>query len=122
MKNRGFTLIELLAVVVLLSILIVLGTTSVAKSVKQSKQQAYDIDITSFVGIVRNWALDHSTELPTLNSYKEITLGYLINSGLVDPGKKNPLTGELYDTSMLFCIYNTNNNYRYTYAESGSCE
>ena len=39
MKNRGFTLIELLAVIVLLSIIMVIVTTNVIKSVKDSKEK-----------------------------------------------------------------------------------
>lgn len=40
MKNKGFTLIELLAVIVLLSIVMVIVTTNVIKSVKDSKEKA----------------------------------------------------------------------------------
>ena len=121
MKNKGFTLIELLAVIILLSLLIVLGTTSVAKTIRKSKQDAYNIDMANFITIIKNWGLDHVNELPSLNSSKKLTLQDLIDSGLIEVGRKNPLTDELYDVDMTFCIYNTNNNYRYEYRESGEC-
>ena len=54
MNNKGFTLIELLAVIILLSLLIVLGTTNVAKSIKKSKQEAYEIDMANYITIVKN--------------------------------------------------------------------
>lgn len=121
MKNKGFTLIELLAVIVLLSLLIVLGTTSVASSIKKSKTNAYNIDITNFISIVKNWAIDHVSELPGNNSSKKITLQDLIDGGLVDSGKKNPITKEPYDSGLTFCIYNTNGSYRYEFRENGEC-
>ena len=121
MKNKGFTLIELLGVIMLLSLLIVLGTSSVSKSIRKSKQDAYDIDMSNFITLVKNWSYDHISELPGLNQSKKVTLQDLVDSDLIENGKKNPLTGEAYDANMSFCIYNVDNNYRYEYRESGSC-
>lgn len=121
MNRRGFTLIELLGVIILLALLIVLGSTSVAKSIKQAKINAYNLDIDSFVSITKNWALNHTDDLPGLNSSRKVTLQDLINSGLVEAGKINPVTNQAYNLNMAFCIYNTNNNYRYEYKESGEC-
>lgn len=121
MNNKGFTLIELLAVVVLLALLVVLGSTSVAKSIKQSRQRAYETDIETFIVVTKSWALDHTEQLPSLNSSTRVTLQMLMDAGLIEKGKINPLTKEPYSTSMTFCIYNTNNTYRYEYKESGTC-
>ena len=45
MNQKGFTLIELLAVIVLLSIIMVIVTTNVIKSVKDSKEKMKYIKI-----------------------------------------------------------------------------
>ena len=44
MKNKkGFTLIELLAVIVILAIIMVIATMQVNKTIKKSRQDAYEL-------------------------------------------------------------------------------
>lgn len=121
MSNKGFTLIELLAILVLLSILLLLGSSSVTKIIKQNKQDAYDIDMANFIDTVKLWSMDHEDLLPKNNSNYGLTLEDLMNSGYINDDKKNPMTGKEYDKDLLFCIYNVNNTYRYEVSSDGTC-
>jgi oligoendopeptidase F len=79
---------------------------------------AYSTEVEGFGPYI---LLNHTDDLPSLNSSRKVTLQDLINSGLVEAGKINPVTNQAYNLNMAFCIYNTNNNYRYEYKESGEC-
>lgn len=85
MKNKGFTLIELLAVIVLLSIVMVIATTNVIKSVKDSKEKAKYIAAKEIVEISEAYfAINTDKTEASISDLKD----YLKNDAT------NPKTGE----------------------------
>lgn len=118
--KKGFTLVELLAVIVILSVILLIGTTSVSRVVKKNKQTAYDIQMANYIDDVKIWATDNAASLPADNASQAITLGTLISGGYAN-NTKNPLTDSDFSESLTFCIYNKNGNYTYVVSETSSC-
>lgn len=87
MKNKGFTLIELLAVIVILGIIMVIATTSVSKSLEESRKRAKFIaakEITEIAAAYIETETDGGNEV-----FIENLIGYYLENDVT-----NPLTGE----------------------------
>ena len=120
MKNKkGFTLVELLAVLAVLSILLVIGTSSMARIIKKHKQDLYAEQIKSFEESAKDWGMKNASLLPADGSSLKLTLGTLKSAKFVKEGIKDPITGEVFEDINYVCIFNTNGTYLYTY--NGEC-
>nr|MBP3258888.1 type II secretion system protein [Bacilli bacterium] len=117
--KKGFTLVELLATLAVLSILLVIGTSSVAKIIKEHKQNLYNEQIESFEESAKLWSYKNTSLLPEDGSSLKITLGELETAKFVKSGIKNPLTGEYFGKDNYVCIFNNNESYTYEY--NGGC-
>ena len=117
--KKGFTLVELLGVVTLLAILLLMGTATISKIVKENRTDMYNKQIASFKESAKTWAMGHTNELPDPGNSIRITLDDLIRENLVKNNVKNPITDEIFDTSEYFCIKNINGQYDYIY--NGDC-
>ena len=115
----GFTLVELLATIAVLSILLVIGTSSVAKVIKERKQTLYNEQIESFEESARLWSYKNTNLLPEDGNSLKLTLRELENAKFLKSGIKNPLTGEYFDKDEFVCIFNNNESYTYKY--NGGC-
>src|SRR5574344_2185953 len=121
MNNKGFTLVELLAVIFILAIILLIGVPTISKVIKDNKEKAYDIQISSFLGSVKIWATDNVRNLPVSGSASEVTLAQLENQAYVAKDVKNPLTGSAFDTTMSFCVRNINGEYDYSVSDGTGC-
>lgn len=119
MKNKGFTLVELLAVIVILGVLAGIGYTSVSSVIMTSKERAYNEQVASIIKAAKDWAVEHTEELPEINSVggcntqKEITVTALVNGGYleknpIDPRNNTNMTGNI----IISC---QNHQYQYEY-------
>lgn len=73
-NNKGFTLIELLAVIVILSIILVIATTNVIKSINSSKEKAKYTAAKEIVQISEAYFATHggdSASISDLTAYLE---------------------------------------------------
>ena len=110
MKNEGFTLIELLTVLVLLGIISLSAVVAVNKSLDESKQELYDIQINNIIQGARLWADDNVFSLPQTDGENiTLTLQQLKDAGLVDKDITNPLTNEPFSNINVIITKNGNN-------------
>lgn len=117
--KKGFTLVELLGVVTILAILLLMGTATISKIVKENRTDMYNKQIDSFKESAYNWAMANTNKLPDPGNSIRITLEDLIRENLVKDNIKNPLTDEIFDKSEYFCIKNING--QYDYIHNGDC-
>ena len=64
MKNKGFTLIELIGTIVILSLLLLIISPLVTRSIKEGTEKADNQAKTSIELAAKNWASDNKGLLP----------------------------------------------------------
>ncbi len=119
MKKKGFTLVELLAVIVILSLILVIAVPSVNKYIKQSKEKAYNTQISTIIEAVQAYASANSGLLPRKEEFVvKITLGQLKSSGLIKEEVKNPNDDKYFDDALTIEIKKKGETYTYDIVES----
>lgn len=123
MKRKGFTLVELLAVIVILGIIGVIVFPTITKTMRNSKQKAYEEQINEIVRNAKIWGGKHTEELPEIGSEKSvcISLEVLQNEGLLAFGDiKDPRDEEKnIDGSIQITYSKEYHQYIYEYKENG---
>lgn len=95
MKNkRGFTLIELLAVIVILGVILVIATTSVIKSINDSKVKAKYTAAKEIVNIAEAYMATETDGVDVEDKKKCVAIQTLIDNDYLEKDVTNPLTGE----------------------------
>ena len=119
MKKKGFTLVELLAVIIILSLVLVIAVPSVNKYIKQSKEKAYNTQISTIIEAVQAYASANSGLLPRKEEFVvKITLGQLKSSGLIKKEVKNPNDDKYFDDALTIEIKKKGETYTYDIVES----
>ena len=115
MKKKGFTLVELLGVIILLGILSAIAVPTIAKTIKSSREKAYQDQLGIMEAGARNWVADHVSLLPEENGASiMVTLGELREGGYVDKDLKNPKTKSYFSDESYVEIKNLDGGYEYT--------
>ncbi len=109
MNNKGFTLVELLAVIVILAALALITTTSVAKILKDSKEDLYNTQFSALESMVGIWMSDNMDLLPDVDNCAYITLKDLKEDGILSSEIKNPKTGEEFPEDLKIKLTTTTN-------------
>ena len=91
MKNKGFTLIEILGVLAVLALLSTIIIMSVNKSLKDSKETLYQVQIEEIKNAASMWRTDNIEQIPNVG-YHSITLRDLQNAGYINNEIINPKT------------------------------
>ena len=119
MKKKGFTLVELLAVIIILSLVLVIAVPSVNKYIKQSKEKAYNTQISTIIEAAQAYASANSGLLPRKEEFVvKITLGQLKSSGLIKEEVKNPNDDKYFDDALTIKIKKNKENYIYEVVEN----
>ena len=119
MKKKGFTLVELLAVIIILSLVLVIAVPSVNKYIKQSKEKAYNTQISTIIEAAQAYASANSGLLPRKEEFVvKITLGQLKSSGLIKEEVKNPNDDKYFDDALTIEIKKKGETYTYDIVES----
>ena len=114
MKKNGFTLIELLAVIVVLGILGLIIIPNIAGTLKNQKNNLYDIQIKNIEEAARGWAGEHFYSLPTIdNGVKSIYLKDLAD--FIDTNINNPKTNKNFGKCLRIDITKVAGAESYTY-------
>lgn len=115
MKRNGFTLIEVLAVIIILGVVGLIVMPVVTNSLKESKDDLYEVQISNIREASKTWAADNIYTLPTeINGSVIVTLETLQSEGYIDEGIKNPKTDELFNNTET-CVKVSYNGKKYTY-------
>ena len=119
MKKKGFTLVELLAVIIILSLVLVIAVPSVNKYIKQSKEKAYDAQISTIIEAAQAYASTNPELLPNRENISvKVTLGQLKSSGLIKEEVKNPNDDKYFDDALTIKIKKNKENYIYEVVEN----
>ena len=119
MKKKGFTLVELLAVIVILSLILVIAVPSVNRYIKQSKEKAYNTQISTIIEAAQAYASANSSLLPSKEEFVvKITLGQLKSAGLIKEEVKNPNEDKYFDDALTIEIKKKGETYTYDIVES----
>lgn len=94
MKNKGFTLIELIGTIVILSLLLLIVSPLVTRSIKEGIEKADNQAKTSIELAAKNWKSDNKG-----SSKESITVEELINEGYLDDEVKLPSSSGQTDLS-----------------------
>lgn len=111
-NNKGFTLAEILGVITILALLGIIVFPAVEKSLKESKDSLYNIQISNIESGTRAWISSNISNVPDKEGEKiTLTLSQLKQSGNVDEDITNPKTKTLFPNDMLIVITKTRGNY-----------
>ncbi len=102
-KKEGFTLIELLVVIAILAVILLMAVPIIVSNIGESKDNAYNNQITLFVNGAERYALEYNNDLLWEESDIEgvkkaiVTLRELADKDYVNLPVINPITGEAFD-------------------------
>ena len=122
MKNKGFTLIELIGTIVILSLLLLIISPIVTRSIRSGVKNADEQAKTNIELAAKNWKSDNKD-----STAEFVTVSELINEGYLDDEVKLPSSSGQVDLSTA-CVKiepvseNTNTGkkvYKYEYKDSG---
>ena len=128
--KKGFTLMELLAVFIVIGIIVTITIPTITNVIRDSKEKAYKEQINLIEDAARTYMIAHPTELPKASSKASVSVSKLKDEGLIsNKDIKNPIyssTGtrdeEKHQSfSGTVCVTYSNNKFKYTYKQSGSC-
>ena len=103
MKKNGFTFIEILGVITVLALISTIILISVSKSLKESKEKLYQVEIENIKSAASMWKTDNIELIPD-NGYYLITLKDLQDNGYIKEDLINPKTNENFDKTLLIEI------------------
>lgn len=112
--KKGFTLIELLAVIVILGILGLIIILNVAGTLKNQKDNLYNVQIKNIEEAAKGWASEHFYSLPTNDD--EVKSIYLKDlTGFIDTDINNPKTNKKFGKCLKINITKVAKTENYTY-------
>lgn len=118
MRNKGFTLAELLGVVIILGVIATIATISISNSMKNSKEELYNVQINNIISGAKTWASENVFDLPANDGESiTLTLAQLKQAGFVEADITNPKTNELFSDGLQVKITKVDNNYKYEVIE-----
>ena len=100
-KKNGFTLVELLVTIVLLGVVttvIIFNVTNISKNSKKTEYERFVASIKSSASVYADMNPEAFQDLYVNKAFIYVTVGNLIDSGLVDEKIKNPYTNEKVKT------------------------
>ena len=118
MKDKGFTLAELLGVIIILGVIALIATVSITNSMRNSREEWYDLQISNIINGAKTWASGNAFELPENDGEAiYLTLAELKEAGFVEKDITNPLTDQLFSDQLQVKITKVDNNYNYEIVE-----
>jgi prepilin-type N-terminal cleavage/methylation domain-containing protein len=114
--KKGFTLIEVLTVLVVISIILLLIVSTFTKTLNNTKEQAYQMQINYLETSSKKWAIENPGLLSKTTPYclplnTLITSGQIKDSDIIDPRTDTTISGYIK-----IAFDEAYNQYEYKYA------
>lgn len=122
MNEKGLTLVELLAVIIILSLIALIVTPNIARSIKEYRERLYEVQLSEIKESAKNWLADqinngNKSSIPTEGNSVNVSVSTLQNGGYVDPELKDPRTKQPISGTTFVTIEFKENQYIYTINE-----
>ena len=122
MKNKkGFTLTELIGVIVLLGIIALISVPILNKTIKNSKEKAYNAQVDEIVASAKKWGVTNDEKLPKVDGVSiRVKVPELIAAGILEDDKiLDPRNDKEMTSSCVRIRYHeSTNEYKYTFEET----
>ena len=115
METKGFTLVELLAVIIILSLLTLIASTAITKTVKDAKGDLTNVQINLIESAAKTWGAENLNELPDSDECIYLTLGDLKKYGLLESNVQDFSTNDEIPDSTKIKITASSNSYKPVY-------
>lgn len=116
MKNKGFTLVEVLGVVIILALLALILVPKANSIIKTNKTKSCNSVLSTIQSSAENYFQIHysniNNEINTIG-YADVSIGSLIDNGLLDKDINNPVTSEPISRDSIVRISNNGAAYNY---------
>lgn len=107
--KKGFTLAELIAVIVILSLICLITFPTVASILRDNKTRLCNTQLDNILVTAKGYAAENVFSMPLNDGdTKTITIQDLIDNGLIKADIQNPVTKQLFDTSIEITIKRNN--------------
>lgn len=114
MKNKGFTLVELLAILVILSIVAVIITPVIQKSLTANAEKVYQILVDQIKDYTKDYLAQNTDMLPYDDGETNIVkFGDLKKSGFLQIQVVNPITENIISNESFVKVTKMKNQYVY---------
>ena len=122
MKNKkGFTLTELIGVIVLLGIIALISVPILNKTIKNSKEKAYNAQVDEIVASAKKWGVTNDEKLPKVDGVSiRVKVPELIAAGILEDDKiLDPRNDKEMTSSCVRIRYHeSTNEYKYTFEDT----
>jgi len=108
MGKKGFTLAELMAVIVIIAIIAVIATTTVDRSIKNSRYDTCQAQEKNIIEGAKMWSTDNASKLPIAGQSVTVSLTALQNGNYIEDGLKSPMTNGVYSSGSSVVISSSN--------------
>lgn len=120
--KKGFTLVELLGIIIILGVIMMIAFPIINKTIKDSKEEAYDMQVKMILESARTWAIDNANRLPDEGTDLKLMVLDLIRDGYIKDLENGVLINPLDESkTMDGCVtieYSSEyNQYIYEYDE-----
>lgn len=112
--GNAFTLAELMGVIVVLSIIAIVTTITVDRSIKNSRYETCMTQEKNLIEGAKMWAVDNSSSLPGAGASKTVSISDLRNGGYIEMELESPMTNKTYSNGTGVVITSSNGS-DYTY-------
>lgn len=113
-QKKGFTLVELVSVIVIISLIALVITSAINKTIQNNKEDLYQSQLENILTSAQLWSSNNPDKLPEEEGeIYRLTVRDLIEAGLIEQNAKNVKNSELVNENIEVLVEKTNKKYVY---------
>lgn len=121
-NKKGFTLIEVLSILVILSLTIIVGFNTIIRSLNNTKERAYNEQISRIIKVSKNWHIDNNSKVILLeNETYYLSMDELKENKIIDDIPIDPRNNKKMNGCVKIFHSEINSNYQYDYIDNENC-